>query len=50
MSEHTKNRWQKRRRHEACNGDIFGVFCGIEFENVRTMVLKPCMENSTRDG
>ena len=48
MSEHTKNHWQKRRRHEAHDGDISGTFCGREFKDIRTMVLNFCMENLTR--
>lgn len=36
MSENTKNRWQKRRRHDAYDGDISGTFCGREYEDIRT--------------
>ena len=50
MSEHTKNRRQKRRRHEAHNGDISGTFCRRAFKDIRTMVLNSCMENPTRGG
>ena len=39
MSEHTKNRRQKRRRHEVHNGDISGAFCGRAFKDIRTMEL-----------
>ena len=41
MSEHTKNRWPNRRRHEAYNGDISGTFCGRASKDIRTMVLNP---------
>ena len=50
MSEHTKNHRQKRRRHEACGGDISGTFCGRAFKGICTMVLNFCIENPTRDG
>lgn len=49
MSEHTKNRWQKRRRHDAHDGDVSGTFCGREFKDIHTMVLIFAMKNSTRD-
>lgn len=49
MSEYAQNRWQKRRCHEACDGDV-GSFCGEEFMDVRTMVQNSCMENLTRAG
>ena len=39
MSEHAKNRWQKRRRHKAHDGDISGSFCGRAFKDIRTMEL-----------
>ena len=47
MSEHTKNRWQNRRRHEVHDGDISGAFCGRALKSIRMMVLNPCMENPT---
>lgn len=50
MSEHTKKRWQNRRRHEVHDGDISGAFCGRAFKGIRTMVLNSCMENPTRNG
>ncbi|MBO6167417.1 MAG: hypothetical protein J6P13_03590 [Kiritimatiellae bacterium] len=50
MSEHTKNRWQISRRHDAHDGDISGAFCGRMFEDIHTMVLIFCMKNPTRDG
>ena len=50
MSEHTKNRWRKRCRHDVHDGDISGTFCGGAFKVIRTMVLNPCMENPTRGG
>ena len=50
MSEHTKNRWQNRRRHEANDGDISGTFCGREFKGIRTMELNTCMKNPILGG
>ena len=50
MSEHTKNYWQKRRRHEAHDGDISGTCCGGEFKAIRTMELNFGMENPTCGG
>ena len=50
MSEHAKNRWQNRRRHEAYDGDVSDTFCGRAFKGVRTMVLNPCMKNPTCGG
>ena len=50
MSEHTKNLWQKRRRHEVHDGDISGTFCARALKGIRTMVLNACMKNSTRGG
>ena len=50
MSEHTKNCWQKRRRHEAHGGDISGTFCGKAFKENRTMVLNLCMMHPIRGG
>ena len=44
MSEHAQNHWQKRRRHEAHDGDISGTFCGGAFKVIRTMVLNPADE------
>ena len=44
MSEHTRNRWLKRHRHEVHDGDISGTFCGMEFKDIRTMVLNPVAE------
>ena len=41
MSEHAKNRWQKRRRHDAHDSGISGTFCGRKFKDIRTMVLIP---------
>ena len=43
MSEHAKNRWQKRRRHEVGDSDVSGACC----EGDRTNF---CMENSTHCG
>ena len=48
MNEHTKNRWQKRCRHEAHDGDAFGI-CNIGgrvFKGIHTMVRSFCMENA----
>ena len=50
MSEHTKNRWQNRRRHEAHDGDISGTFRGRVFKVIRMMEVNPCMENPIRGG
>ena len=44
MNEHTKNRWQKRRRHEAHDDDVPGTFCGRVLKTIRTMVLNPADE------
>ena len=46
MSEHTKNRQQKRRRHDVHAGDASGTFCrrGKDFH---TMMLNSCLENSS---
>ena len=44
MSEHTKNYWQKRRRHEAYGGDVSGTFYGRVFKTIRTTVLNPATE------
>ena len=44
MSENTKNRWQKRRRHDAHDGDTSGIFCGRAFKTIRTMVLNLAAE------
>lgn len=49
MSEHTKNRWQKRRRHGTHDGDISGAFCGRRFKARCAMAQNPCMKNPTRD-
>ena len=48
MSEHTKNRWQNRRRHEAHDGDISGTFRGRVFKVIRMMELNLGMK--TRGG
>jgi len=48
MSENTKNRWQKRRRHDAHDGDVSGTFCGREFGGIRKTVLNSCMKNPSR--
>ena len=45
MSEHTKNRWQNRRRQDVHDGDGSGTFCGSEFKAISTMMLNPCMTN-----
>ena len=44
MSEHTKNRWQKRRRHEAYDGDISGTFCARALKGIRMMELNLAAE------
>ena len=50
MNEHTKNRWQKRCRQEAYDGDAFGIcnICGRAFKGIRTLALSFCMENTAR--
>ena len=48
MSEKTKNRRQNRLRHDVYDDDVFGTFCGMVFNDIRTMVLNFCMENSSR--
>ena len=50
MSEHTKNRRQNRRRHDAHGGGISGTFCGRAFKGIRTEVLNFGMDNPTRDS
>jgi len=50
MSEHNKNRWQKRRHHDVHDGDISGTVCGRESTAIRTVVRNPGMENSTHNG
>ena len=50
MSENSKNRWQKRRRHEVHDGDVSSSFCGRAFKAIRMVVLNPGMKNPTRDG
>ena len=50
MSEHAKNHWQKRRRHEAYDSYISGTFYGRAFKTIRTMELNPCMKTPTREG
>ena len=50
MSEHTQNRWQKRRRHDAHDGAISGTFCGRASKDIRMMVLNFCMKNPIRGG
>ena len=44
MNELTKNRWQKRHRHEVHDGDVSGTFYGRVFKTIRTMVLNPAAE------
>ena len=44
MSEHTKNRRQNRRRHEAHDGDMSGTFCARALKGIRTMVLNSAAE------
>jgi hypothetical protein len=43
MSEHTKNRWQERRHHEAHDGEVSGSFCGRALKGIRTMELNHYM-------
>ena len=50
MSEHTKKRWQNRRRHDVHDGDGFGTFCGREFKGTRMMILITCTKKTTRGG
>lgn len=50
MSENTKNRWHRRRRHDARNGDISDAFGGRAFKDIHTMVLNPCMKSPIRGG
>ena len=54
MSEHTKKRQQKRRRHDVHDGDVARVFVckpyGREFTAIRMVVLNLCIKNPTRGG
>ena len=48
MSEHTKDRWQKRRRREAHCGDVSSMSVVGHFSAVRAMVLNTYIKKTTR--
>ena len=48
MSEHTKNSWPNRRRHDTHGGDVSGMPITGHFSSVRTMVLNTYIKKLIR--